>query len=180
MSDTVGIKKVQDTLQDRLKEMMNRAKSTQGAGARLFALYQQLQIKRFMTENQSEGARWTPLNSTYAKYKVKRYGGGTRRGGKGSWGSWPGGGRKMLIGTSTLAGAVIGRGAPFEGTDKNVQIYKPYSLQISVQTGGTNAEGKPFDYAETVAQKRPFMSFSTESINQMKEVLKKYLIGSDS
>lgn len=172
-----SIKKIQDKTEERLNGILSRAKSTQGAAARIFPLYQQLQTKRFETENQSEGKRWTPLNTTYAKYKLKRYGGGDKRGGKGRWTSWPGGGRKMLIGTSTLAGAVIGRGAPFEGTDKNVQAYKPYSLKISVNVGGKNAEGKPFNYPEYVAQIRPFMSFSAESKNKMKQLMKKYLIG---
>lgn len=85
----------------------------------------------------------------------------------------------MLIGTSTLAGAVIGRGSPFEGTDKNVQVYKPYSLQISVNTSGTNAEGKPFNYPGFVAQTRPFMKFSSDSIKRMKDTMKKYLIGKE-
>lgn len=171
-----SLKLKQDTLQQRLDGILTQAKSSQGAAARIFPLYQQLQTKRFQTQNASEGEPWKPLNSTYALYKKKRYGGGEKRG-KGQWRSWPGSGTKMLIGTSTLAGAVIGRGSPFEGTDKNVQVYKPYSLQISVNTSGTNAEGKPFNYAEEVAATRPFMSFSPASIDKMKTEMKKYLIG---
>lgn len=173
------IKIVQNDIDARLNGILTRAKSTQGAGARIFPLYQQLQTKRFQTEGASEGQAWPKLNPKYQAYKEKRYGGGTKRGKDGDrkWGSWPGGGRKMLIGTSTLAGAVIGPGAPFEGTANNVQIYKPYSLQISVNMSGTNAEGKPFNYGGFVAEKRPFMAFSSKSIDQMKTIMKNYLIG---
>lgn len=170
------VEQVQNQLNKRLNDILTRANSSQGAGARIFPLYQQLQTKRFQTENASEGTPWPKLSPKYAQYKKKRYGGGNRRDGK-QWRSWPGSGNKMLIGTSTLAGAVIGRGAPFEGTDKNVQVYKPYSIQISVKVGGVNAEGKPFDYPAHVADKRPFMHFSAQSIGKMKEVMKKYLIG---
>lgn len=173
-----GITLKENAIEERLKGILTRAKSSQGAAARIFPLYQKLQTKRFQTENASEGKAWPKLSPTYANYKLKRYGGGSKRAGKGTWKSWPGSGSKMLIGTSTLAGAVIGRGSPFEGTDKNVQIYKPYSLQISVTMSGNNAEGKPFDYPQYVAEKRPFMEFSHESIELMKTEMKKYLIGS--
>lgn len=174
---TGGVRHTSGAIQDRLDKILNRAQSSQGAAARIFPLYQRIQTKRFETENASEGAKWMDLNPTYKAYKLKRYGGGNKRSGKDNWRSWPGAGKKMLIGTSTLAGAVIGKGAPFEGTDRNVQVYKPYSLRISVNTSGVNAEGKLFNYAEFVARTRPFMTFSATSIAQMKSVMQKYLIG---
>lgn len=177
MSDSAGMSQLKNNVQERLMAILNRGKNMQAAGARIFPLYQSLQTKRFQTENSSEGETWKPLTPKYAQYKIKRYGGGEKRGGKGSWKSWPGQGRKTLIGTSTLAGAVIGNGAPFEGTDKNVQIYKPYSLQISVNMSGVNAEGKNFDYAGYVAKERPFMQFSDASIQLMKAEMKKFLAG---
>lgn len=159
------MKLLEDALTSRLDGILNRAKSSQGAAARIYPLYQQLQTKRFSTQNASEGKAWAPLQSEYAKYKLKRYG------------KYPGGGRKLLIATSTLAGAVIGPGSPFQGIDKHVALFKPYSLQISVQEGGNNAAGKPFNYPSFVANRRPFMDFSKESIEKMKSVLTKYLIG---
>lgn len=172
-----SIQLIKDSIQDRLNSMLTLAKSTQGAAARIFPLYQKLQTARFESENASEGSPWPKLNTAYSAYKLKRYGGGSKRGKHGKWGSWPGAGRKMLIGTSTLAGAVIGAGSPFEGTSNQVQVYKPYSLQISVNTSGPNAEGKPFNYPKYVAEKRPFMKFSQPSKDQMKAVMKKYLLG---
>lgn len=160
----MGIEITRDDFEKRLKEMLTRAQSTK-ASARLYPLYQALQTKRFMTQNASEGDAWPPLTSEYAKYKEKKYG------------KYPGGGRKMLIATSTLAGAVIGPGSPFEGTDKHRAIFKPYSMEISVAMGGVNAAGRPFNYPTHVAVDRPFMEFSPESVEKMKTELQKYLIG---
>lgn len=178
MSDEIKLKR--DALTERLNGLLTRAKSTQAA-ARLYPLYQKIQTERFMTENASEGSPWPALKAEYAAYKLKRYGGAEIKRGKrkgGTWGSWPGGGRKMLIGTSTLAGAVIGPGAPFEGTDHHRAMFLPYSMQISVSTSGNNAEGKPFDYPEYVAEKRPFFEFSASSVSRLKNALQQYLIGS--
>lgn len=183
---TTSIKTKQNSMEDRLSAILTRAKSSQGAAARIYPLYQQLQTKRFQSVSgaqggtTSEGDSWPALQSEYAAYKLKRYGGGLRMRGpqKGSqWKTWPGGGRKMLMGTSTLAGAAIGPGAPLEGTDKQRVIYKPYSMQITIATGGVNAEGRPFEYAESVAETRPFMSFSEISIQKMKDAMTQYLIG---
>lgn len=151
-------------MKDRLNSMLTLAQSTQSS-ARLYPVYQQLQIQRFMTENASEGTPWDSLKPEYAEYKKKKYN------------SFPGGGSKTLIATSTLAGAVIGPGSPFQGTDKHRAIFKPYSMQISVDASGVNAQGKPFTYPEFVAEKRPFMKFSQKSLDQLKSELQKYLIG---
>lgn len=163
----------------KLEDMLTRAKSTQ-ASARIYPLYQLLQTERFKTENASEGAKWEPLNREYSAYKLRRYGGGTIKRGRRSgerFGAYPGAGTKMLIGTSTLAGAVIGPGSPFFGVSQHTALFRPYSMQITVNLSGVNAEGKPFNYPEYVAEKRPFMTFSPASISKMKETLQQYLIG---
>lgn len=150
-------------LEKKLAEM--REKTGKAAAARLYPLYQKLQTKRFQTENASEGAKWKPIQKEYAEHKLKLFK------------SYPGGGRKLLIATSTLGGAVIGRGSPFLGQDKHVALFKKYGMQISVKEGGTNAAGKPFNYAGYVAEKRPYMEFSKNSIEIMKTELRKFIIG---
>ena len=135
------------------------------AAARIYPLYQKLQTERFQTENSSEGQKWKPIEEEYRTYKLKRFK------------SYPGGGRKTLVATSTLGGSVIGQGAPFQGVDKHVALFKKYSMQISVKQGGQNATGKPFDYAGYVAEVRPFMKFSEKSVKLMKDELKKFILG---
>lgn len=173
---TGGIKKVQDDFSDVMKKLLDRTNAPQAGFARIYKVYQRLQTERFTTENQSEGAQWIPLNDTYKRYKTRRYGGGPKRGG-GAWKSWPGSGTKMLIGTGTLAGAVIGPGSPFDsaGTSAHRAIFTNTSMNIQVMQGTTNAEGKRFDYASDVNEKRPFMEFGDASILEMKEELTQFI-----
>ena len=180
MGDNVGITLVKNGIADRLKAMLSNAQSSQ-ATARVYPIYQALQTQRFMTENASEGEQWKPLEAYYAKYKQRRYGGAriTRGKRKGDdWGTWPGKGTKMLIGTSTLAGAAIGPGAPFEGTQNHRALFSPYMMQISLEQSGENAEGKPFVYPQYVAKVRPFMGFSQASLSQMRNAVSQFIIGS--
>jgi hypothetical protein len=171
-----GIKVVRDDFSDTMKKMLDKANAPQAGFARIYKVYQKIQVERFQTENASQGSQWAPLNDTYKKYKTKRYGGGTKREG-GNWKSWPGSGTKMLIGTGTLAGAVIGPGSPFNssGVSAHRALFTKTSMEIRVGEGGTNAEGKKFDYASYVNEKRPFMEFDDKSIELMKEELIKFI-----
>lgn len=172
------IKKVQDDFGQTMDKMMSRANNFQGAAARIYPLYQKFQTDRFQSEGSSEGFPWDPISEPYKTYKKRRFGGGDKRGG-GSWRTFPGNGTKSMIATSTLAGAVIGPGSPFvsEGISKHRVLFGPKSMQISVEESGTNAEGKPFDYATHADEKRPLMKFSKNHIDQMKMEIKKYLFG---
>ncbi len=177
MKNAAGIHIVKNEIKERLDKMVDRANNA-GAFARVYPLYQKLQTERFRTENASEGKSWPALQSEYKQYKKKRYGGGPKRGG-GNWRTYPGSGTKMLIGTSTLAGAVIGPGAPFvsQGIQLHRAKFSKYGMEISLDLSGTNAEGKPFTYARDVARQRPFMEFSKKSKDKMKAEVLKYIIG---
>ncbi len=166
------------------------ADNMSGALARaVYPMYQQLQMNRFQTQNASEGASWQPLNETYRKYKLRRYGGGKKRPSKKNpateWKSWPGNGTKMLIGTGTLAGAVIGpglQGNPFppQGIAAHQRLITGKTMIITINESGANAENHPFVYAKYVNLKRNFMTFSDDSIAQMKQALIQFLIGKTS
>jgi hypothetical protein len=173
-----GLKKVKDDFSDTIKQMLDRTRAPQAGFARIHKVYQRLQTIRFQTENASEGGKWEPLQDVYRKYKLKRYGGGEKRDGD-RWKSWPGSGTKTLIGTGTLAGAVIGPGAPFDsaGTSAHRALFTPTSMQIFIAEGASNAEGKPFDYAAFVNEERPFMEFGDASLNEMKQELVKFIFG---
>lgn len=181
MSDPLTL--VQNGFQSWVKKVLD-PNNIQGALARgVYPLYQQFQTQRFQTENASEGTAWVSLEPKYAQYKLKRYGGGKKRPSKkdprDQWQSWPGAGRKMLIGTGTLAGAVIGpsRGNPFNssGISAHSALFTSTSMTIQVNTGGLNAEGRKFVYPPFVNQKRPIMEFSTDHLNQMKAAILQFL-----
>lgn len=157
------MKLIRNDLEKKMKEMTE--KSGKAAAARAYPLYQKLQTVRFQTENASETGKWPSLTKKYSEYKRKAFK------------AYPGSGNKLLIATSTLAGAVIGPGSPFKGKENHIAVFKNYSMQIMVKEGGNNAAGKPFDYASQVAEKRPFMEFSSKSIELMKEEIAKFIIG---
>jgi hypothetical protein len=161
----VGLTEIRNDVQTKLNNLLTQAKSTK-AMARVYSMYQALQVERFKTEGASEKMPWDPYSSQkYAEYKKKKYA------------KYPGSGSKLLIATSTLAGAIIGPGAPFKGIEKHRAQFLTGAMRIAVEQSGVNAEGKPFTYPQRVAQIRPFMEFSDKSINKMKEELKKFLIG---
>jgi hypothetical protein len=160
-----GIQMIKSSLESRLNGLLDKS-NLQAASRKIYPLYQKLQTERWETQNTSEGSSWPAYKSKkYAEYKIRKYS------------DRPGGGRKMLIATSTLAGAVIGHGSPFEGTDKHIAVFTKYSMQIKVSQSGTNAEGKPFDYPQYVAMTRPFMVFSKKSMQLMKDELRKFILG---
>ena len=169
---------VKNDFEKLMQEMLSRSGSARGGFARIYSLYQKFQTERFMSENASEGNKWPPLQPKYREYKKRRYGGGPRRKG-GIWRSYPGSGSKMMIATSTLAGAAIGPGDHgLFGTEKHRAMFTDDSMTIFVEEGGVNAEGKPFTYASIANQTRPFMTFSDEHIAEMKDELSKFILGS--
>ncbi len=172
----MGIKRVKDDFAITMKEMLDKTRSPQAGFARIYQVYQRLQTERFKSENASEGERWQSLNPEYATYKKKRYGGGPKRSG-GSWKSFPGNGNKTMIASGTLAGAVIGPGAPFQGTDKHRAMFTTDSMSIQVVEGGVNADGKPFEYASYADEIRPVMEFSDASLEEMKKELAEFIFG---
>lgn len=179
----VSFQMIQNDFQKTVQRMLDKSNAFQGASSRIYPLYQKFQTDRFQTQGQSEGTPWPSLNPEYAQYKKIRFGGGpkVRSKGKGkeasSWKSWPGQGTKMMIATSTLAGAVIGPGSPFvsEGINQHRAIFTPNSMEISVEQSGNNAEGRPFDYAGYADEKRPIMQFSDEHIEEMSAAITQFL-----
>lgn len=160
-----GISKIKDDFSIQIDKMTSQAKSIPAAMARIYPMYQKFQTQRFMTENASQGRTWDALSPTYSERKRRQFA------------KYPGGGTKLLIATGTLAGAVIGPGAPFAGTDRHRFMTTSTGMTISVEQTGNNADGKPFNYAGYVAEKRPFMEFNQASIEKMKKELMKFIVG---
>src|SRR5271166_4593164 len=162
---STGIEEVESDFQGVMAKMLSRGASFQGGAARIYKLYQMFQTERFESENSSEGSSWDDLTEPYKTYKLKRFK------------SFPGNGSKMMIATGTLAGAAIGPGAPFasEGISAHRALFTDQSMEIYIDTSGVNAEGKPFSYAKYANDKRPFMSFSEDHLNQMGNELSQFI-----
>lgn len=68
-----------DGISDGLSGMEAKSKNLRAWINRwLYPYMINVQRKRFMTENVSEGNRWSPLNPKYAAWKLRRYGGGIK------------------------------------------------------------------------------------------------------
>lgn len=151
------LKKVQDQIGDRLKQMAANAKDGRAFLQRvIYPMYQEAQAERWMTENRSEGEQWAPLDPTYADEKREVFAG------------YAGGGRKMLIATGSLATAVIYQ--PRKAITKTTMV-------VGVDTSVTNpysgfAVG---DYAQHVADVRPFMRFGTKTKDKMRQAFRRYI-----
>jgi hypothetical protein len=128
-------------IEKNLQEMINRASSMAPFfNKNVYAQYQNVQRKRWMTENQSEAGTpaWPELNSTYKKWKVVKYA------------SSPGRGTKMMIATDTLRKSVIGPGEGFR------KIVTPRSLTIATT----------IQYAEHADKARTFSKYSPETMRE--------------
>lgn len=164
MSDSVTMTEITNDMKVTLQKMTDRSNQAAAFARVVYPIYQQLQLDRFTSEGASEGFAWAKLSPMYSERKLKTFK------------SYPGSGRKLLIATSTLAGAIIGKGDhPFFGTDKHRAMFKSQSMEISVENSGTNEAGKPFNYASHVNQDRPFMKFSDASIQKMKDALTDFI-----
>lgn len=186
MSDATGIVPGPGGGIAKLLGIFRRAKNVQGTLARIYPIYQRLQVERFQTENSSEGGAWLQLDPTYKKYKERRYGGGLRRKSRtreaGAWNSYPGKGSKMMIGTGMLAGAAIGpsSGSPFtEGVSNHRAIFTTTGMTISIEESGQNPDGSEFIYPHFAAVHRPFMTFGETSLDEMREAAGKYILSQE-
>lgn len=146
----VKLKKKEDAIGERLKQMTDRSNSIQSFLKRVtLKQYKDAQRDRWMTEGKSEDKPWDQLNSKYAEYKRRKFA------------DYPGAGQKMMIRTNAL----------YEGTvDRPNVIATNKALKISV-----NTENAP--YADYANEARPFMKFSQSTIDEMKHKILEYLKG---
>lgn len=116
--------------------------------------YQNIQRKRWMTENKSETGQgdsaiheWQPLTVEYAKAKKRRFA------------SYAGKGEKLLIATGKLQKSVIGPGDGFR------KIATPRSLIISTSV----------EYAPYVDEARSFSSYGRKSVAEINRMIKDFV-----
>lgn len=107
---------------------------------KVYPLYIQAQMKRWMTENQSQGTQWKPLNPAYAAQKKK------------DWWGWIGNGTKMLIASGRLYKSVIGAG------DGHYKMITDTEMIV----------GTDVPYARYVSDIRPIMQFDKKFIAKIK------------
>lgn len=147
-----GISTLEDGIQQRLRGMLSRTDTIQSyLNRNLLRQFQQAQMKRWMTENDSEGGKWKPLTPKYAKYKRRKFS------------SAPGGGNALMVATGRLASGAQARDSSY--------FYK--IVTNSSFTLGINLSALP--YAAYPGRTRPYMQFSKETLRQFKQGILDYL-----
>lgn len=107
----------------------------------------EFQKRRWVSQNSTEGAPWRELNPAYERRKLKKYA------------EYPGGGRHMMIATGRLVDA-----ATME-SDEGWKMVKDNRLYITINV----------PYAKWADKERNFTKFGRQSIDEIKDALKKYL-----
>lgn len=132
---------VSDGITKMLKGMRQREKALQSyLNRNVLEQYRNLQRRRWMTENASEGTPWSSLNPDYARRKLRVFA------------AYPGAGTKKLVATGKLYQSVIGPGEGFR------KIATPRSLYIATTVG----------YAKYVDEKRSITEWGDQSIAEIR------------
>lgn len=125
--------KISGGISKSIESMLTREKKMQGwLNTVAYKTYQNAQRKRWMSENDSEGLRWKPINALYRQQKLKRFA------------SFPGGGRKTMIATDRLRQSVVGPSPDH----RKLTTTKSITILTSVP------------YANEVDKERTFTTFS--------------------
>lgn len=154
-----GMKKIKDTVSDRLKAMIEKGKSAEGFFAQVaYPEYRNAQRKRFLTENDSQGNKWSPLNAKYKEWKRVNYAG------------WVGDGQKTNIRSGRLITSLLGKSF---GEGESVDGTKEHRLMIQDKF---MLVGTTVPYAKHVDDVRPIMQFKKEFIDSLKTKYLHYVV----
>jgi hypothetical protein len=169
-----GIKQVGKGVTQNLEAMVSRGKDSRAFFARVaYPMYQARQMKRWMTENASEGETWKPLNTKYAEWKRINFAG------------YPGNGEKTLIRTSRLIVGVIGR--VLQGNPESIEQSAEGKFSEKGSMGMAVSGRAPghfvlidersmvvstdVPYSKFVCERRPFFDFNPQF---KKDIKKRY------
>lgn len=145
------IKKIEDGVTAKLDELSGRVKGLSGyLNTVVYKQYQDAQVKRWETENASEGRRWDPLTPLYLQRKEVKYAG------------FPYAGRRIGIATGALIQSVVGSDQRYHR-----KIVTPNQLII----------GTRIKYASHFAEKRPIFQFGKPTTKRILDGIRAYLRG---
>lgn len=147
----VSMTQTENGVELRIKAVFTRGKSLASYLNRyIYPQYQQAQIDRWKTENQSEGQVWDRLSSAYEKVKKTKFAG------------YPGGGNALMIATGRLSVAAQG------GTGALKLISDDYMV-VGIDEG-------TIPYASYPGVRRPYMNFSNETIKKWTDMISHYVL----
>ncbi len=180
----MGLKEVTNTIKTRVEATLSKAQDGRAWLARVaYPRYQNAQVERWQTQNTSQGAKWPDNKGWYKNWKLIGFGGGPKykKGPPGRWAragtypTYPGRGRFVMIATAKLVSSVIGQSSSgdfvnnSEGLSAHRRIIGPQSLEVFTTV----------DYAEKVAVDRPFMSFSDKFVDELRANYQNWMFGDE-
>lgn len=124
----------------------------------IYPMYQDAQQQRWKSENRTEGTAWADINSEYKFNKPRLFA------------SYPGAGRLMMVATGKLFYSVRGPGRGFiadssEGISNHRKVIGDGYMEIYTT----------LPYAADAGSKRPFMTFSQDTIQEWVEKFRDWL-----
>lgn len=161
MSDGIRLIKTSDTITERLNLIIKKGKDPRAFLSRVaYPLYQSHQMKRWMTEGESEGETWPRINKEYELYKKKKFS------------SYPGSGTKMLIARGNLFESVVGKhlgdSDPKEGSMSSIGGIKGHNVVFADKSMTISTE---LQFAKYVNETRKMFKFRDQF---RKEIRNKY------
>jgi hypothetical protein len=146
-----GFEKTSDGIEVTIRAIVTRGHTMSSYLNRyLYPKYQQAQIERWQTANQSQREEWRALTPQYKKRKIKKFA------------SYPGGGQVLMVATSRLSMAAQGR-------DGALKIVTDRTMTVGVDLG-------VLPYAKYPGAVRPFMTFSDETIQDWVDGVARYVM----
>jgi len=148
-----GLTQTKAGIEQRLKDMISRGRSVSAyLNRNLLQQFKDAQNERWQTENSSQGDQWEALDPLYARQKKKRFA------------SFPGSGNVMMVATGRLS-----QGAMGENSEYYYKVVTDRSFIFGINLGS-------LPYAKYPGMKRPFMSFSQDTVTEWKEGIKAYIV----
>lgn len=148
---SVNFKTTEDGISIELDKIVQRGRSMAAFLNRyIYPSYQMVQIKRWESENATEGSRWKPLEPNYARRKRKRFA------------AYPGAGRAIMVATGKLAFSAQGR-------KNGLKIVTDNSMTVGIDVGEV-------PYAIYPGKDRPFMVFSRKTLQDWSDRIYRYMM----
>lgn len=156
-----GLGSVKKEVSLRLAGLLDRSKSIRSfLNRNVVEQYRNVQKRRWMTENQSEGKRWKPLEPGYAEAKQKRYA------------KYDHGGTQMLYASGQLFKSVIGPGHGF----RKIVTERQLIITVAVEPESGKPRKKFTPYAEYVDEDRSFTTYSRSTIREFNRMIYDYIV----
>ncbi len=178
MAQSVKFEATESRIIGRLQSYIHKARDARALlNGPILQVYKNAQLKRFETENTSETGQWKPLSTKPLKpwwisnkedrsAEVEAWeSGGYAAAKRFIYKDYPGSGEKLMIGT----------GKTYKGLTGDVS--SGFKKVVTTRSLVISLDDATVPYAKYAALERPFMSFGTDTIEKIQEMIREYMMG---